>query len=175
MSEANLHIKITKDDSAIKELLAQLAKISSTFGGATSEKVKKEFAGMAEAAKKAANDSSKAKQEALQKDISAEEQATERAAQIKIRSDKEYADLKHKYVLKGLDATRQAIHEEEQIVKSSRNAIAKATREGVDKETIAVLKGERDKQNARLQGLRSVEKEITGARTFTEQLEKNVY
>lgn len=101
--------------------------------------------------------------------------AANRAAALKVKAEQDYVALKSKFVLQGLDATRQAIHEEEQEVKKSRDAITRATQENLGKDTVAVLKAERDKQNARLQGLRSVEKEITGARTFSEQLEKNVY
>ena len=176
-TQAEFGIKTTSDVQAIDALIEKLSRLTE-YGPKVAESFKAAAVTMSESMVSADGKivaSRTATAEKIKNAVLSETQIAEQANQIKARSDAEYANLKHEYVLKGLDATRQAIHEEEQLVKSTRDAIAKATREGADKETQAVLKGERDKQNARLQGLRSVEKEITGARTFTEQLEKNVY
>src|SRR5947207_1660737 len=68
---------------------------------------------------------------AAAKTVAANEDATHkqavdsanRAASLKVKAEQDYVALKSKYVLQGLDVTRQAIHEEEQEIKKTRDAI----------------------------------------------------
>lgn len=109
---------------------------------------------------------------AAQKLLEIERQTAEgiiAAKGLVVENTKRYADLKKEYEVKSLDEIRAQImgHEEKVRVISAASASTK------DAFTKKALASEKAGVQATLQLYRSLEKEKTGGRTFTEQLEKN--
>ncbi len=139
MADVNLHVKITKDDTALKELAASLA---SVFGGATSEKAKASAKALTDAVVSQSKEAGKQQVQAAQQTataISSAQDSVKAATERRIKFEKQAEEQKY-------EAAKEKYKELVTAHQNMTTAMQEATSKEVKaelKERIAELKAEK--------------------------------
>lgn len=170
MADVELKIKITKEDSALKELMSLLDKVGIKLSSGMSEGAKKGVDDLVAAVKKGAAETVAASETAAQKTNKAklsEKEVAERVDAASAASAKRYAEMKASYEKLSLNQVRDEIMKHEEAVRTIRRGGVGETDAQIKKETQLRINA----TQVQLQLYRSLEKEKIG-RTFSEQMER---
>ncbi len=160
MTNAQVGIQFVVNNDDLRGALAQLMELFETLGIKASDS----FARAAASSEQSATRTLAATKEAATQSVD----VVARANELRAEADKKYVALKEEYEKKGVDSVRAMIHSLEQ----DKRVIAQAATETQEKEVLKQLAVQKKALDTQLQQFRSVEKELTGGRTFTEIMEK---